>query len=252
MNATDFSGPQVSRSASGVAIYVPAFAEAPAAMVQARLQLVVGERSDLVRLIPPDRAFPPAEPPAEDRLVLALEPQLFDRRLVTAIPQESRDPYLYGMGHAILCGFRVGRAPTERYLESVVGHITRHVRENYPLPRRRRERKGLSPSRLARALGLIDERLADPLAVESLAQAVHLSPFHFARMFRRSTDCSPHEFITRRRLEKAKELLAAGDLTLAEIARTVGYRTQAHFTRVFHEGTGTTPRRYRLAHRASR
>ncbi len=125
------------------------------------------------------------------------------------------------------------------------------LRHDYPLGRRRRERKGLSQMRLARALALIDERLADPLAVNEIATAVHLSPFHFARMFRRSTDQSPHEYITRRRLERAKELLATSDLSMLDIARTVGYRTQAHFTRVFHEGTGTTPRRYRTAQRAA-
>jgi len=125
----------------------------------------------------------------------------------------------------------------------------RATRHDYPLGRRRRERKGLSQSRLTRAVALIDERLAEPLAVNEIASAVHLSPFHFARMFRRSTGCSPHEYLTRRRLERAKQLLAGSDLSMLQIAHTVGYRTQAHFTRVFHEGTGTTPRRYRLAHR---
>ena len=70
-------------------------------------------------------------------------------------------------------------------------------------------------------------------------------------MAKPSTDCSPHEYLTRRRLERARQLLAGSDLSMLQIAHTVGYRTQAHFTRVFHEGTGTTPRRYRLAHRSS-
>src|SRR5438105_4859353 len=47
------------------------------------------------------------------------------------------------------------------------------------------------------------------------------------------------------RLDRAKHLLAGTEHSMLEIAHIVGYRTQAHFTRVFHEGTGTTPRRYR-------
>ena len=123
-------------------------------------------------------------------------------------------------------------------------------RQANPVARRDREKRGLSSSRLARALAFIEERLADPLAVNEIASAVHLSPFHFARMFRRSTNLSPHEFITRQRLERAKQLLAGSEHSMLEVARIVGYRTQAHFTRVFHEGTGTTPRRYRREQRA--
>lgn len=118
-----------------------------------------------------------------------------------------------------------------------------------PRRTRRRERHGLAPTRLWRALALIEERLGQSLPVEELAKAVHLSPFHFARMFRRSTGMSPHAFITRRRLERAKLLLVATDQPIIEVAREVGYRTQAHFTRVFHAEEGETPRRFRRNHR---
>ena len=247
---TSRANPVVSRGQNLTAIYLPPFIEAPDSVMRSRLQVVVGDAANaMVRLIPP--AIPSAldEPPLGDRVVLALEPQLFDRRIITGSPQESCDPFLYHMGHALLCGFRAGRVPPESYLTSLVGGIVQHLRHDYPLGRRRRERKGLSQSRLARAVALIDERLAEPLPVNEIASAVHLSAFHFARMFRRSTDCSPHEYLTRRRLERARQLLAGSDLSMLQIAHTVGYRTQAHFTRVFHEGTGTTPRRYRLAHR---
>jgi len=127
--------------------------------------------------------------------------------------------------------------------------IAEHLSNHHPVRARRRDRRGLAPSRMLRALALIEERFAEPLPVEVLAESVHLSPFHFARMFRRSTGMSPHAFITRRRLDKAKMLLGTTDDPIAQIARDVGYRTQAHFTRVFHATEGVTPLRYRRHHR---
>ena len=150
-----------------------------------------------------------------------------------------------GMAHV-----RAGRMPPEPYLGGPAPAIGEHLSSHYPVRARRRERHGLSSTRLWRALALVEERFDQPLAVEEMAEAVHLSPFHFARMFRRSTGMSPHAFVTRRRMEKAKELLATGGQSIAEIARAVGYRTQAHFTRVFHGVEGITPRRYRRDHKS--
>jgi AraC family transcriptional regulator len=96
----------------------------------------------------------------------------------------------------------------------------------------------------------IDASLGGTLHVDDLAAHVHMSPFHFARMFKLSTGHSPHLYITLRRVERAKELLEHGSMTLAEVAQAVGFATQAHFTGVFRSYTGTTPRVYRLRTRA--
>jgi AraC family transcriptional regulator len=105
---------------------------------------------------------------------------------------------------------------------------------------------GLAPHRLHRVLALIEERLAEPIPVHELAASVRMSPYHFARMFKQSTGHPPHHYITWQRMDRAKELLARSSLPLAEIATRVGYRTQSHFTGVFHARVGITPRAYRL------
>lgn len=105
---------------------------------------------------------------------------------------------------------------------------------------------GLSPHHLQRVCALINERMGGQLHVEDLAEAICMSPFHFARMFKKSTGEAPHEFLTRVRMEEAKRLLAETSEPLAAIAARVGYRTQAHFTGVFHERTGATPRAFRV------
>lgn len=115
-------------------------------------------------------------------------------------------------------------------------------------PRPRRP-PALQPHKLERVLALIEDRLAEPIQVRELAAAVHMSPFHFARMFKASTGRPPHDYITLQRMERAKRLLAATDAPLVQVATLAGYQTQAHFTGVFHRRVGVTPRVYRLGTR---
>ena len=104
---------------------------------------------------------------------------------------------------------------------------------------------GIRPHVLARLLEHIRASLHEPLHVPDLAAQAHLSPFHFARMFRYSVGLPPHAYITAQRMEAARELLAGSDMPLAEVGRRVGYRTQAHFTGVFRTHVGMTPKQYR-------
>ena len=68
---------------------------------------------------------------------------------------------------------------------------------------------------------------------------------HFAAQFRVATGSRPHDFILRRRIERAQELLRDPSLALADIALCVGFQNQAHFTTVFKRFTGATPHRWR-------
>jgi AraC-like DNA-binding protein len=105
--------------------------------------------------------------------------------------------------------------------------------------------RGLPAAKLDQVLALIDERLGQSLSLRELADCARMSQFHFARKFRLSTGHSPHAFLTRRRMERAKSLLRETDLPLAQVGRRVGYQTQAHFTGVFRRHVGLTPRVFR-------
>ena len=202
--------------------------------------------SPIVELAPPSSPMEDTLPCAEDRLVLALDPSLLGRRTPVSEIREFCDPYLFGMANALRCGFRVGVLPSPEYLDALAPAIASHLRAHYSLVE-----GGLSPNRMMRVLALIEADLAAPISVERLADTAHLSAFHFSRMFRRSTGASPHDYITERRMERAKQLLAGTDLQLAEVAERVGYQTQAHFTRAFREATALTPLRYRKQFRES-
>ena len=110
-------------------------------------------------------------------------------------------------------------------------------------------RGGLAPHKLQKVLMYIEEKLAEPVGVRELAAQVHMSPFHFARRFKQAVGTPPHGYITQVRIESAKGLLSGTNLALVEVATRVGYRTQAHFTGVFHRYVGTTPRAYRVGSR---
>ena len=234
------------------ATYLPPLcAPQPSTPDSTRLRIVVDQETQpLVCISSPGRAAPLVEAP-NDRVVVAIEAARIGGEAVRIGVQETCDPYLYSVMHSLRCGFRHGHAPPVEYLESLAEPIAVHLRGNYPVRMTKRERQGLSPERLARVLSLIEERGATELAVGELAESVHLSPFHFTRMFRRSTGLAPHQYITMRRLERAKLLLATTDQLMSVIARMVGYKNQAPFTRVFHSATGLTPRRMRAQARES-
>jgi AraC family transcriptional regulator len=104
---------------------------------------------------------------------------------------------------------------------------------------------GLQPWLLRRVIHFMEENLHTPVTLQDIAAQTGLSRMHFAAQFRRSTGCSPHAFLLKRRLEKAKEMLAADSMPLREIAFAVGFQSQAHFTTIFRKLVGSTPGRWR-------
>jgi len=103
----------------------------------------------------------------------------------------------------------------------------------------------LPECRLRRVTAYIDENLQRELRLAELSAVVHMSPYHFARLFKRSMGVSPHRFLVRQRIDEARALLAARTVPIAEIARAVGFRTPSHFTTTFRRVTGMTPSAYR-------
>src|SRR5436189_1323989 len=104
---------------------------------------------------------------------------------------------------------------------------------------------GLPGCRLRRVARYVEDNLHRELRLAELSGLVHMSPYHFARLFKRSTGVSPHRFLVRRRIDEARALLAARRVSIAEISRTVGFRTPSHFTTSFRRITGMTPSAYR-------
>jgi AraC family transcriptional regulator len=95
--------------------------------------------------------------------------------------------------------------------------------------------------RIARALDLMESRLADDLSLDDLAGAAAMSPFHFSRAFKAAVGRSPVQELIRRRIARAAVLLRSTRLPVAEVAWRVGYENAARFTALFKRETGQTP-----------
>jgi AraC family transcriptional regulator len=106
-------------------------------------------------------------------------------------------------------------------------------------------RGGLGPARLRRIKELVHVKMEDDLSLDEMAQSVGLSTAHFARMFRKSTGETPHQFVLRQRIERAKAMLRAPDARVLDVAVACGFRTQQHFAQVFRDVFGVSPTEYR-------
>ena len=124
--------------------------------------------------------------------------------------------------------------------QAVLALVQRHAGGRQP------RQPGKEPAAVARARELLESRLADPPSLEALAAAVNLSPFHFARVFRRATGLPPHAWLKQRRLGRARELLKSGR-PAAEVAFALGFADQSHLNRQFKQAYGVTPGAYRSA-----
>ena len=96
--------------------------------------------------------------------------------------------------------------------------------------------------------GCSEQHLDTDLTLAEIAASVYMSPCHFARLFKRSTGVSPHRFVVQRRIARAGAFLATRELSIAQIAPLVGFRTPSHFTTAFRRVSGVTPSGYRAEH----
>ncbi len=95
------------------------------------------------------------------------------------------------------------------------------------------------------AIKYMEKNHAQELTLDEVATSVHLSSYYFSRIFKRETGMNFVEYLSKIRIERARELLVDGDLNIGEIAARVGYQNPNYFSRVFKRGVGLTPSEYR-------
>jgi len=102
--------------------------------------------------------------------------------------------------------------------------------------------------RVRRAKNFMDGHIKENITIKELSQEATMSPFHFIRSFKKIYNISPHQYLTRQRLDMAKFLLRDSENTVGNICQQVGLMNSSSFTRLFKRSEGCTPHNYRLAH----
>jgi AraC family transcriptional regulator len=171
-----------------------------------------------------------------------------DKSVIASLRYESgfQDPLLAEIAYAIVqTQTAAGRLLAETLACSLAARLVQnHVSSSPAQASPRITKEGLDRRRLSRVLDYLEANLEGDLTIDHLASIACLSRFHFARAFKAAIGQSPHQYVSAKRLERAKVLIR-GDQTLVDIALALNFSCQANFTRAFRHVTGQTPGQFR-------
>jgi AraC family transcriptional regulator len=102
----------------------------------------------------------------------------------------------------------------------------------------------LPKQKLRQVTDYIEQHLEDDLGLVELATLVQMSPSYFSSLFKKATGLAPHQYVIQQRIERAKQLILQGELSIAEIAYRLGFTHQSHLSRHFKRLVGVTPKAF--------
>lgn len=157
------------------------------------------------------------------------------------------DRLIERLGLALLEGEQLGAAFDRIYTDSLsIAIVSRLLASRLGVSNAGRSTSaGLIKWRLKRAVDYIEENLSEPIGLAEIAASTGLTRMHFAAQFRVATGLRPHEYLLRRRVERAQQILLAPNTPVLDVALEVGFQTQAHFTTVFKRFVGQPPHAWR-------
>ena len=156
------------------------------------------------------------------------------------------DPIMHGMALCLTAGMARPNETPALFIEHMALAFHAHAVHVYGgVPQGRRHAGGLMPWQLRRACDMMQAELDANHSIVRLATECGLSSSHFARAFRETTGLAPHQWLTRKRVERARELLAQTTMELSEIALVCGFVDQSHFSRIFARMEKRSPGRWR-------
>ena len=189
-------------------------------------------------------------------IAIAIEPTAFAQSIHEVVDPDSievlprfttHDPLIYHIGVALKSTlFKYGTSSC-LYAESLINTLTLHLLEHYSTSSP--SLSGCTPGKLPRyklqqTIDYIYAYLDRDLSLKDLSNVVQMSPNYFAQLFKQTTGITPHQYVIRCRIERAKELMQLGKIPLAEIAIQVGFVDQSHLNRHFKRLVGVTPKTY--------
>lgn len=188
-------------------------------------------------------------------MLLAFEPNLLAQHMAETLDVKSvellpiinsSDPLIYSIGLTLKTELESGGVGDRLYVDAMttalMAHLLRHYSvQNYSLPA---IVSGLPRHILRQVVDYIHEHLDQDLTLAMLAAIARMSPSYFSRLFKLSTKLSPHQYVIQCRVDRAKQLLRQGELSIAEIAYRLGFTHQSHFSHHFKRLVGSSPKAF--------
>lgn len=188
--------------------------------------------------------------------ILAIEP-LFLKQVAQDLVDEDRielklqfmnqeDQLIYGIFLTLRDELQFSQLGSKLLINSLKTTLAIHLLRKYCTTKAKLSSygNGLSKSKLKQVREYIQENLNSNLDVIELSAIAEMSPYHFIRLFKKTTGQTPHQYILLARIQKAQYLLQHQNLSIAQISDLVGFCDQSHLTKYFKRITGFTPRQY--------
>jgi AraC family transcriptional regulator len=163
----------------------------------------------------------------------------------------ARDLVMFGLAQALAAAMQQPGDGTAMFCDYIALAFFAHIVRAYGSVSavEKNASGGLAPWQLQRARDFMNANLAGDPSISQVADECGLSSSYFVRAFKQTMGAPPHRWITKQRVERAKELLKDPRCELADIALLCGFVDQSHFTRVFSRSEGHSPGRWRRLHR---
>jgi AraC family transcriptional regulator len=177
----------------------------------------------------------------------AEEMELDPDRAVLEPQHQFRDAQIEHIAWALDADRRSAHPNGSLYTESLGLALAVHLLRGYSAPRGVHSaapagRRGLSGLQFRRLAAYIEEHLDEDLSIARLARSAAISASHFKTLFKRTTGMPVHQYVVQRRVERARTLLASGDLSASQVALAAGFAHQSHMARAMRRLLGVTPR----------
>lgn len=190
-------------------------------------------------------------------IMLSIETKIFNRTLYETVDPDNQeiipyfahsDPLVHQLGLKLKAEVESGALGSRLYADAIANLLSVHLLQNYATnkPQIKNYTDGLPSYKLEQVIEYINEHLEESIGLTELSQVISMSPGYFSRLFKQSTGFSPHQYLIRCRVKRARELLKQRKLSIAEVAYQVGFANQAHLNYHFKRLMGITPKAMQL------
>ena len=168
-------------------------------------------------------------------------------RVELSLVLKATDPLVYHIGQALKADLEIDGIGRRFYAESLTTALAAHLLLHYSTRKHKLKAydDGLPKDRLNQAIDYIHAHLGENLSLADMAAELHISQYHFCRLFKQSTGMSPHCYLMQQRIDRAKQLLRRPEFTVTRIAEDCGFANHSHFAKYFRRHTGVSPTQFR-------